>query len=455
MLYRIKLIFSILSSCMLLEATAQNWDSLSCGIQGGDPYCMYADSADNFVYIGGFFPVSGSSMVGGLVRWDGSSFDAMNYTGMDRYVRAITRFNDTIYAAGQFWSIDQHIAKWNGSSWDSIGRVNNGGAFNLVPFNNELYAVGVFDSINNSGGNNIVKWNGASWSNLKDTTFNGIITSMAVFGGEIYIGGNFYNISKNIWKIMKWNGTNYVPLSGGGIVGGGDQIDDMVVYDNELYVSGTFKKSSGNVGNYIQKWDGTSWTEVGGGVMGLSGGNGQIHDMKTFGNDLYVVGVFSTAGGVPAQFVAKWDGTDWCGFGSTFNNILTALCFKNGELYVGGGFDTVDTDNVNHVAKWIGASLDTCGHINVGIDDISSNNSLWVYPNPASDQITIEFELAGEKRVVIEIKNVLGQTIKTLSQRSVKGNTRVTIDLDEFSSGLYCAQLIYGDNISVKKFVKN
>ena len=42
--------------------------------------------------------------------------------------------------------------------------------------------------------------------------------------------------------------------------------------------------------------------------------------MAVFNNELYVVGYFTEAGGIPADNIAKWDGTEWCGLGSTFYN---------------------------------------------------------------------------------------------------------------------------------------
>lgn len=37
------------------------------------------------------------------------------------------------------------------------------------------------------------------------------------------------------------------------------------------------------------------------------------------------------------------------------------------------------------------------------------------YPNPFSDEITIELDLAKESKVKIEVANILGQSIKTFS----------------------------------------
>ncbi|MGZ4056362.1 MAG: T9SS type A sorting domain-containing protein [Bacteroidia bacterium] len=449
------MIFLVLCCCFLKKATAQHWDSLNSGIDyGGNIYCMYADSVDNYLYITGSILDTGGVQIGGIARWDGTSFSTMGFNG---YVRSMIRYRDTLYASGIFYTNGElYVAKWNGSSWDSVGHVHGGAALNLTVYNDELYAMGAFDSIEHEHANNIAKWDGTNWLSLKDTTFNGTISSMAIYNSELYIAGNFYNTSNGEWRIAKWNGTNYVPLSNGGAYGGMDDIVDMAVYKNELYVSGTFSKADGNVGNYIQKWNDTVWSEVGGGVTGLWGSNGQIQDMKVYGNDLYVVGDFQIAGGISANYIAKWDGTNWCSFGSSYDNIITAVGFKNGNMYIGGGFQTIDGDTITSVAEWVGGTyIDTCGHISTGVNEISEIQEINIYPNPATNQITLEFDLTETKNTTIEVKNVLGQTVKSISNIAFqKGTNKIEIDISDFTNGIYFLQLISEHRQLTAKFVK-
>ena len=454
---KIKIIFLVLCCCFLKRATAQNWDSLTSGIPyGGNIYCMYGDSADNYLYVGGTFNSAGGLPIIGLARWNDTIFSSMGYTG---YVRSMTRYHDTLYASGNFQpTIKRYVGKWNGTSWDTIGQLHGyGDVFNYAEFGNDLYVVGAFDSIAHTHANNIAKWDGTNWSSLKDTTFNAGIYAVAVYKNELYIGGTFYNTSTGVHGIAKWNGTNFVRLSNGGIYGGMDDIVDMVVYKNELYVSGTFSKADGNVGNYIQKWNDTTWSEVGGGVTGLSGANGQIQDMKIDGNYLYVVGDFQIAGGISANYVARWDGTNWCSFGSSVDNILVATAFKNGDMYVAGPFQKIDGDSISEIAKWIGGPyIDTCGHLTTGINEVQINNeTLNIYPNPATNQITIEFESLLQQNYLMEIRNILGQIVYSETMKNVSGKQAKNIDLSMIESGVYFVRL-QGEKESIsKKFIKD
>jgi hypothetical protein len=73
-----------------------------------------------------------------------------------------------------------------------------------------------------------------------------------------------------------------------------------------------------------------------------------VYALAMSGTELYAGGRFSTAGGVPANRIAKWDGTAWSALGS---GIL-----GNG----GGDFDGSYEHNVNALAT------DGAGHLFVG-----------------------------------------------------------------------------------------
>ena len=60
--------------------------------------------------------------------------------------------------------------------------------------------------------------------------------------------------------------------------------------------------------------------------------------------DIYAGGFFSTAGGVSANRIAKWNGTQWSSLGGGMNSNVNPLVFDSAEnLYV-GGFFTISTN---------------------------------------------------------------------------------------------------------------
>src|SRR5215471_12747455 len=103
-----------------------------------------------------------------------------------------------------------------------------------------------------------------------------------------------------------------------GIPGMSGPVSAFVVFDDgtgpALYVGGYFTFADRVPANRIAKWNGTSWSAL------SSGMDGSVLALTVYndgsGSALYAGGGFLTAGGVPANYIAKWDGTRWSALGS-------------------------------------------------------------------------------------------------------------------------------------------
>src|SRR5436190_6542462 len=51
------------------------------------------------------------------------------------------------------------------------------------------------------------------------------------------------------------------------------QVNALAVYNGELYAGGNFDTAGTAAASYIAKWDGTSWSAVGGGLIATQGRN--------------------------------------------------------------------------------------------------------------------------------------------------------------------------------------
>src|ERR1043166_2510404 len=92
------------------------------------------------------------------------------------------------------------------------------------------------------------------------------------------------------------------------------------------------------------------WNAVG------SGFNGAVYCAAVYNNQLYVGGSFTVAGGIPANHIARWDGTKWDSVSSgTTGTVIYTLAVYNNELYAGGDTFTtaggVDVGNYS-IARW-------------------------------------------------------------------------------------------------------
>src|SRR5258707_1236971 len=92
-------------------------------------------------------------------------------------------------------------------------------------------------------------------------------------------------------------------ISMGGLPGANDGVLAAAVDGSgNLYIGGVFTAAGGVTANHIAKWDGSSWGALGSGI------NGDVFALAVSGSDLYAGGYFTTAGGIAANYIAKWDG---------------------------------------------------------------------------------------------------------------------------------------------------
>jgi len=121
-----------------------------------------------------------------------------------------------------------------------------------------------------------------------------------------------------------------------------------------LFIGGSFTSAGGVAAKFVAKWDGSSWSALG------SGMNNTVYALS-FDNsgNLYAGGSFTTAGGVAASRIAKWDGAAWSSLGSGVGGTsaeVDALVFDDtGNLYAGGNFTTAGGASANRIAKWNGS----------------------------------------------------------------------------------------------------
>src|SRR6185503_20944601 len=88
---------------------------------------------------------------------------------------------------------------------------------------------------------------------------------------------------------------------------------------------------------------------------------GNVYALAISGGDLYVAGRFTSAGGVEASHIAKWDGNSWSALGSGVNSDVFALVVSRSDLYVGGTFTNAGGVLANNIAKWNGSSWGALG----------------------------------------------------------------------------------------------
>jgi hypothetical protein len=248
--------------------------------------------------------------------------------------------------------------------------------------------------------NHIAKWDGTAWSALSGPSGTGVgggVHALAAHddgsGPALYAGGSFTTAGGvTVNRIAKWNGVAWSDLTGPSGTGVDDWVYALAVFDDgagpALYAGGRFTTAGGVTANQIAKWNGGVWSPL----IGPSGTGSDdwVRALAVFddgsGPALYAGGDFALAGGVTVNRVSRWDGTGWSDltgpYGTGTSDRVSAFAvFDDGSapaLYAGGHFVFAGTVLVNRIARWDGNSWsELTGPIGTGLTGVD-------YPYPPS-----------------------------------------------------------------------
>ncbi len=80
-------------------------------------------------------------------------------------------------------------------------------------------------------------------------------------------------------------------------------------------------------------------------------------------------------------------------------------------------------------------------NFSIGIDDISSEKGISIYPNPTSGQFELSFSSNDNQNVTIAIFDKVGQMVQSRIVQTVTGINKIVMDDQQLSSGVYTIQL--------------
>ncbi len=349
-----------------------SWSALSSGV-GGTVSALAVSGAH--LYAGGSFTTAGGSAANNIAQWDGSTWTALAAVyGMNRQVLALAVSGTNLYAGGQFTTTgngttNNYIAGWNGNSWTALGSGMGGPVpgmggqvLALAVSGTNLYAGGQFKTAGGSAVKDIARWDGSTWSALGLGVAGASVNALAVSGTNLYVGGSFTTAGGiAATNIAQWNGSTWSALGpglGGGFAGTSLGVYALAVLGTNLYAGGNFTTAGGIAATNVAKWDGSNWTALG---SGMGPTYPSVVALAVSGTNLYAGGVFTTANGIAANYIAKWDGSSWTALGSGLNSTVYTLAASGSDLYVGGNFTTAAGSAANYIAKWDGSSWTTLG----------------------------------------------------------------------------------------------
>jgi len=88
-----------------------------------------------------------------------------------------------------------------------------------------------------------------------------------------------------------------------------------------------------------------------------------------------------------------------------------------------------------------------------GVKNIGQMPSIALFPNPATTQTTVEFYIPENGNVQAEVLDISGKTLASLSMQSAIG--KQTLQLKNFSAGIYLLNIKAGSEVYSQKFVSS
>ena len=348
---------------------------------------VYAGS----LYVGGAFSEAGGIAAAHLARWSAAGWSNVgDFDGSVHALASLNDPTGTrLYVGGSFQHVGDlavsNIARRSGTTWETVGtavgsvpgvsgpvyaleRCTDGGILY------RLFVGGDFDSSSGGVAHNIARWNGSTWSSVGSGAANGVsdaVRALECKSGVLYVGGEFDYAGNAIFSqgIASWSGSAWSALGSGMFFETGDsgQVLSLAFYDDgtndRLYAGGNFHYAGGQPAHNLAAWTGSGWTGMIGSSM--TGMDGAVLALGEFGGELHAGGWFVEAGGARARHVARWSGSSaepWRPLegrdGWAFDDSVTAWAvYDEGEgprLFAGGFFTHVGPVAAKYLARWDG-----------------------------------------------------------------------------------------------------
>jgi PKD repeat protein len=94
-------------------------------------------------------------------------------------------------------------------------------------------------------------------------------------------------------------------------------------------------------------------------------------------------------------------------------------------------------------------------NITLGLQNFADNDVIYIYPNPAADQLIINSSsLRANETETVSILNVLGEIVFPSMRLQKRNGEDIRLDIQKLSSGIYFVEVIGEKEKWVGKFVK-
>lgn len=383
----------------------------------------------NWVYVGN----AGFSLGSGEVLHTSLAFspaDSLPYVA----------FQDTSF------SYKATVMKFNGQSWGPVGAPNftSGGATytSLVFSPTDSLPYVAYAAVDNGWKATVMKFDGTNWVYVGNAGFSAAQSfdiSLAFSpSGEPYVA---YVDYQNSWEatVMKFNGSVWSNVGMAGFSAGQIAFTSLAFSPmGDPYIA--YEDYANSHKATVMKFDGTAWLNEG--TAGFSAASASFTRLAfSPAGQPYVV--FEDWANLAKATVMKFDGTNWIVMGNAGFSMdradFTCLAFSpSGQPYV-AYTDYADAGK---------ATVMQYDSVYAGVEE-PRYSLINLFPNPATDKITIERPAKDEKGR-LTILNVEGQELITRQLLEPK----MEINTHTLPVGIYFVRITNDRTVEMGKFIK-
>lgn len=380
------------------------WNGTSWAQIGGDGInsswaaSTYEEVLSSFFQAGNLYVGLGTNAGDAEVwRWNGSAWSRIGFSGSPftaatyEGVYSISGDGTNIYAGIGLSQNDGDVWRWNGTTWAQIGGDNLNGGWTqgyiintMAWYDSKLFA----DATQASTGDVMFSWNGTAWSRQAGQFFNGswgysnmsAVRTMTTASGKLYAGLQASGAGGA--TVFEYNGSSWQLIGAPGLnsawgAGTHTGVFSMTSSGSDLYVGLT---GSGNTDGEVWKYNGTTWTQVGGDGLN-SGWNSGVTTIPslTFNQGILYAGIGSTGGNGD---VWKFENGTWArigggGLSGGWNNsyrTIASMAIYQGNLVIGAYGSLLNSADL---WRWNGTTWTQIGGdgLNSGWNFTSTNNA--------------------------------------------------------------------------------
>ena len=404
------------------------WAQLKTDLSG-KPWVVYSD-----------WP---GSLAINVMNFNGSTWTSVGQTGHtgDFSTMALTSTGVPYVAFCEFTTEWASVLSYNNSTWDYTGNPSFSAGvcyhtYIAMSPSDEPYVV--YQDAANSSKLSVMKYNGSAWD------YVGLPGFTAYWGDNPVMGfspsGEPWVACGNLATVMKFDGTSWNLVGIAGFSQGFmDSISLAFSPSGQAYVA--YSDGANGWKATVMKFDGTQWVNVGN--AGFSAGTSG-YECIAFSPEGMPVVAFQDGGHGNKASVMTFDGSQWsyvgdAGFSTGGVNFTTIAFAPNGTLYI-AFCDSTQSYRVT-VMEYDGYT---------GVQE-KQQPSVLLYPNPVVNNLTIRFSGLENLPKTIQIYNQEGINVATFKS----SDTKVNLDLSNYSSGLYCIKISSGQMDYFSKIIKN